>query len=87
MCICQLYTSTPTAPMGYSLLNGSTLVGGWITLADLAASGSVLITQSGNVTALLNVGMCSGFNETYNSFTGFGTAVSMVVEDYPKCEL
>ncbi len=43
-----LYTSTPTAPMGYSLLNGSTLVGGWITLADLAASGSVLITQSGN---------------------------------------
>lgn len=41
----------------------------------------------GNVTALLNVGMCDGFNETYNSFTGFGSAVSMVIEDYPKREL
>ena len=38
----------------------------------------------GNVTALLNVGMCNGFNQTYNAFTGFGTSVAMFVEEYPK---
>lgn len=38
----------------------------------------------GNVTAHVNVGICSGFNETYNSFTGFGSPSTILIEEYPK---
>ena len=44
------------------------------------------ITGAGTYEAMLNVGMCEGFNETYNAFTGFQGVSSMYIEEMPRRE-
>ena len=45
-------------------------------------------TESGPLSAqpvevLLNVGMCNGFNETFNAFTGFSSVSTINIEEMP----
>lgn len=35
------------------------------------------------VVAQLNVGLCDGFNETFNAFTGFSSVSTMNIEEMP----
>ena len=44
------------------------------------------ITGAGTYEAMLNVGMCEGFNETYNAFTGFQGVSTMYIEEMPRRE-
>ena len=41
----------------------------------------------GLTTATLNVGMCGGFNETFNAYTGKQTLSTVEVEEMPPREL
>ena len=44
------------------------------------------ITGTGTYEAVLNVGMCEGFNESYNAFTGFQGVSTMYIEEMPRRE-
>ena len=45
------------------------------------ASGSLAVEP---VQVLLNVGMCDGFNETFNAFTGFRAVSTINIEEMPS---
>lgn len=42
--------------------------------------------EEGAYDVMLNVGMCEGFNETYNAFTGFNAVSTLNLEELPTCK-
>ena len=45
------------------------------------------VIPSGPLQAQLNVGMCEGFNETFNAFTGFQSVSTINIEEMPTRKL
>ena len=71
-----LYNSLPNI----NIHRGTTITG----ICNQTVNGT--ITGAGTYEAMLNVGMCDGFNETYNAFTGFQGVSTMYIEEMPRRE-
>lgn len=53
-------------------------------ICDGTSSGRL---SSGTVSVVLNVGVCSGFNETFNAYTGLNSVSTINIEEMPAREL
>ena len=59
---------------------GTTITG----ICNQTENGTIM--GAGTYEAVLNVGMCEGFNESYNAFTGFQGVSTMYIEEMPRRE-
>ena len=55
-------------------------------ISGICTSTTAGAISAGRRIALLNVGACAGFNETFNVYTGFSTVSTFTIEEIPECE-
>lgn len=55
-------------------------------ISGICATTTAGAISAGRHIALLNVGECDGFNETFNAYTGFSTVSTVTIEEIPECE-